>query len=802
MGGRGFESLFYTDCRQGQGLRGGAGFQFQAVSSGAGHEMMGLVQRSALYEAPVSWMRGKRPVEQYPPSLAHVFDGVYATARGVYLGAEAGGVREGNQFTHAIATADPQLYGPVRPAQLWEAPWWSERPADGTETEPVPAEPEPGPCGVDVLRDWVLGTTGGESWLLALTSALDRVHDENPRRVLFVGADAGEIVRWIAAGTLLLPQERALRVGFRVFATSPQYSRHEVLALHPDWAGQLADTERDSGFAVFDLVSGRHSRIEPTECASHWVSRFLRADPYDVIDAVEMAHRFARDGGRPRPGTGDRLAAGVLTCGDPLEHRSEAAVLADWLASAPPESAQDALEPVAEAVMSAGPDAPALRKLAAAVHSGQDELAGQVWYALLRAELDEVVRGVAATGRGTLPQRRWSPPEVERATSLVESVAAGVAPERFDALLRLAAGFGITPRIDRFRDAAARFVSWWADNPDAKASPSRWSCEPQVLDLLRDELAFRLRGPHADQTVAAIRRHWWPLLLPTVSDPFMRLDAVVAGAAVAEGGQSRREAFAAMRAPLQEPDRPGVGDAVWEALFQDTTPSVAEMLEFFSQMPTATVSESLARKAFPVLERSTVNAEYLEVLRKLVEHVRSEPMRELWKQDGALRRWLTAFQRSDGSESAAALAEVSKPVLSARARDLVDALLGVELSRAVNAAVRGGEAVQTVLVDELAAVWNGNAPQERGDRAVALAFLVAWSDKAADSARAGFDKGLASWVGEHRQSDQRRIRMLLRAVDSDHATAWHEWLRELGKNKQRKPSAARRLFDRLRERGE
>ncbi|QUH03378.1 hypothetical protein HUO13_23405 [Saccharopolyspora erythraea] len=800
MGGRGFESLFYTDCRQGQGLRGGAGFQFQAVSSGADHEMMGVVQRSALYEAPVSWMRDKRPVEQYPPSLAHVFDGVYATARGVYLGAEAGGIREGNQFTHAIATADPQLYGPVRPAQLWEAPWWSERPAEGTETEPVAAEPEPGPFGVDALRDWVLGRPGGESWLLALSSALDRVHDENPRRVLFVGADAGEIVRWIAAGTLLLPQERALRVGFRVFATSPQYSRHEVLALHPDWAGQLANTERDGGFAVFDLEAGRHSRVEPTESASHWVPRFLRADPYDVIDAVEMAHSFARDGGRP--GMGDRLAAGVLTCGDPLEHRSEAAVLADWLASAPPESARDALEPVAEAVMSAGPDATALRKLATAVHSGQDELTGQVWYALLRAELDEVVRGAAAAGRGSLPQRRWPQPELERATSLVESVAGGVPPERFDALLRLAAGFGITPRIDRFRDAAAGFVSWWADHPDAELAHSRWTCAPQVLDLLRDELALRLRDNRADQTVAAVRRHWWPLLLPTVSDPFMRLDAVVTGTAVAEGGRSRRDAFAAMRAPLQEPDRPGVGDAVWEALFQDTTPSVAEMLEFLSQMPTATVSESLARKAFPVLEKSAVNADYLEVLRKLIEHVRSDPMRELWKQDGTLRRWLTAFQRSGGAESAAALAEVSKPVLSARARDVVDVMLEVELSRAVNAAVRGGEAVQEVLVGELADVWNGDSSDERKDRAVALAFLVAWSDKAASSARAGFDKALEAWAGEHRQSDQRRIRMLLRAVDSDHATAWHEWLRELGRSKQRKPSAARRLFDRLRERGE
>lgn len=142
MSERGFESLFYTDCRPGQGLRGGAGFQFQAVSPGTSTEMMSLVQRSVLYEVPVGWMRTNRPVADYPPSLAHVCDGVYATARGVYLGAEADGVRGGNQFTHAVSTVDPSSYGAVRPAQLWNGPWWSERPASGTACEPVPADPE------------------------------------------------------------------------------------------------------------------------------------------------------------------------------------------------------------------------------------------------------------------------------------------------------------------------------------------------------------------------------------------------------------------------------------------------------------------------------------------------------------------------------------------------------------------------------------------------------------------------------------------------------------------------------------
>jgi GTPase-associated protein 1, N-terminal domain type 2/GTPase-associated protein 1, middle domain len=327
MTDNGFLSLYYTDCRPGQGLRGGAGFQFQSVSEGVGHDAMTLVARSALYEAPVSWMREHRPVTAYPPSLTHVFDGMYVTARGVYLGAEANGVREGNQFTHAVTTGDPEAYGLIRPAQLWDAPWWSEQPAAGTECDPVPAAPEQGPWGIDAIREWVLGQPDAEDWLIAVSSAFDRVHHPNRRRVLFVGEDANSILGWIAAGTLLLPQSRALRIGFRVFATNPQYSQHDVLGLHPDWAGPLANPDRDGEFVVFNLDSGKHSVVEPTEAAAYWTPRFLHADPFDVVDAVELAHTFAWQrqqredacamAADARPSTADRLASAVVVLDEP-----------------------------------------------------------------------------------------------------------------------------------------------------------------------------------------------------------------------------------------------------------------------------------------------------------------------------------------------------------------------------------------------------------------------------------------------------------------------------------------------------
>ena len=70
MTGR-FDTYIYTNCRADEGLQHRDGFQFQAVSPGADRSAMAIVQRSLLYEASPQWMRERRPVSEYPPSLAH-----------------------------------------------------------------------------------------------------------------------------------------------------------------------------------------------------------------------------------------------------------------------------------------------------------------------------------------------------------------------------------------------------------------------------------------------------------------------------------------------------------------------------------------------------------------------------------------------------------------------------------------------------------------------------------------------------------------------------------------------------------
>jgi len=187
----GFGSLYYTDCRPGEGLLGSGGFQFQATSGDIESDLPDLVKRSALYEPPSVWMHELRPVEHYPRSLAHISHGSrYITAAGHYLGKEAGGIREGNHFTHAIVTHDRGSYGLTRPAQLWGAPWWSGEPAPTTVCDPIPAEPPPGPWHAQAVRDRLREYSDAEDSLVALLSALHALPDPNCTRILIISDDA------------------------------------------------------------------------------------------------------------------------------------------------------------------------------------------------------------------------------------------------------------------------------------------------------------------------------------------------------------------------------------------------------------------------------------------------------------------------------------------------------------------------------------------------------------------------------------------------------------------------------------
>lgn len=556
-----FGALRYTDCRAGEGLLGRDGLQFRAVSPGVSPGVEVTVERHCLYEPPGIWMRENRPVRGYPRSLAHIVDGVYATAGGTYLGTEVKGDRAGNQFTHAIVTEDPGLYGQVRPAQLWGSPVWTARYRGPTTCPPCPADPPPGPLDPETVQRWVAGRPDGENMLVAVLSALTEAKSGG-RRVVFVASRPDPVLSWIAAATLLMPQADALRVGFKVYVNNAEYSAHHAVALHPDWAGPYLGAPDGTAFTVFDLDAGARSPVTRDEAAVYWARRFLTRDCFDVLDAVELSGSLRADAATP-VAAAERFVAAAAVLGEPLDDAAGAAVVA-WLGVGADRLSAASLRTLIGALL-AGPltldQLDVLRRVAAA-NSAEVELSRRILGRAIGVVTGEEVAvpddGAAATA------------------TLERSLAAAPARELPD-LLSLAGRHGLSPDPTAFRASLLRFAAWWADGGRVTPGAHReWPCRDVVIDLLRDALLERL---HAGVGGArAVGDTWWELLLPTVADHRSPLDAALSAAAVRSGDDRTRAAVSdSVLSALAAAPGPDAAAVAWDVLHRDRPPTVAQM---------------------------------------------------------------------------------------------------------------------------------------------------------------------------------------------------------------------------------
>jgi len=519
-----FDTLIYTDCRAGQGLLGTAGLQFQACSSDGARGAMGVVRRSLLYEAPARWMQERRPPEEYPASFAHVFDGYFATATGVYLGREVSGHREGNQLTHSIVTQDATAYGHVRPAQLFRAPFWTAVPAPTTTCPALAPGWQPGPLDATSVQRFVASSTGGVPMLTALLSALHRLGGAGGQRVLFLSRDPEPVLRWLAAATLLVPRDRALRIGFKVFTTNPAYAPQHVLAIHPDWSTNTASVANDLGYAVFDLTAHEWSRVEPTPTAPLWAQLFCAEDPYDVIDAVEVAAASEL----PDPDAAAVACASVL--GYPLSP-AQATAAARWLRNGPSQLIGLYGDRVAGRVLDNHADElarEAVTYLDEAVRRGRlPDRTGEVLTALVKVAVEWAMCSLDVLD-GASPGP--SAPAGEAASRLVTDALATASPRQFEAVLRVAARFGILPDYAELADAVDRFVEEWRDHPDYRWRSGRWPDGAHLEQRLRD----RLNRDLVDEvwTADEVGDAWGPYLDHRPPPPLSGLDEALVMAKV------------------------------------------------------------------------------------------------------------------------------------------------------------------------------------------------------------------------------------------------------------------------------
>lgn len=571
-----FDAAVYTDCVVGQGLDGIAGMQFQARTPGMTADLRAVVKRHLLYEPPEHLMEEARSVAEFPLSLAHVRENdVFATASGLYKGREVKGSRGGNHLTHAIATREPATYGPVRPAQLARAAFWATEPFPTTEADPPPEDWQPGPITPQAAASFVMARPDGPAMLAALVSVLADPRLAGRRRVAIVSEDADAALHWLAAATLLLPQRRALDIGFKVFSMEPAKSTLPVVVVHPRWSTFAASVDHDQGYALFDLTSVRWSRTPVDPEARAWADLFCTADPDAVVEAVDLADA---SGLRGAPARAMSTAATLELVPEPTVMPA----LLGWLRGQGPQEVRETYGALIIQALAAASDVESLRRLAevAALPDYRPQR-NTVLKALLRAEVRDAVTlpdRVLSDGQG-----RWTVPDSLRTAAQQTVVAAlrTARPPVFAAVLTLASARGIQVSLDAVEDAASAFVAGWLDHPGARYQPAEWRTEPSMLVRLEQAISARAAS---GSTAKVLATTWWRILRPApfVADLGSPLDAALLSAAMRDGSEQHRltlvrENFRAAGSRYRAGNAAALRDLAGVLWNEDTRPTLQEL---------------------------------------------------------------------------------------------------------------------------------------------------------------------------------------------------------------------------------
>ena len=368
--------------------------------------------------------------------------------------------------------------------------------------------------------------------LAALLAYLKHDRDVGFRRILFIAEHAEAVMHWLSAATLLIPQQEALRIGFKVFTADPGRSKLPVVAVHPEWARSAATIEDDRGYAVFDLVRHQWTTVSASPEAQHWARLFCEADPYDVSEAVELAAVSGLTGEAAR----DLATAAVL---GRAPSPANAGALTRWLQDGPV-ALREAYGGTLVGALARLRDITLLLRIDNIAEKQFPGRRDEVRLALLRYELNHALQGQPPPRR-TVPLRTVSAAAEAEAARLVTEALRRAREMAFDAVLRVGAQFGVSVPLDTVSEAAAAFVEYWADSPAAGYDPSGWPADPPVYDMLRDELSGRILN--SPSTAAAIADSWWNWLwrwTPDRADITLPLHRALLSAAMANSNFQTR----------------------------------------------------------------------------------------------------------------------------------------------------------------------------------------------------------------------------------------------------------------------
>jgi GTPase-associated protein 1, N-terminal domain type 2/GTPase-associated protein 1, middle domain len=579
MTGAAFDRLLYTDCRAGEGRSGGGGFQVQAQSAGVDVAQTDMAMRWLLYDAPSTWITQRRPVEEFPLGFAHACVAGYGTAQSRYVGTEATGGRQGNHLADCLLTRDPGLYGPTRPAQLWRSQLWRSRAWDTTECPQFDDSPPLGPLTVEAVADWLRGSPARVPVLARVVSLLE---EPGSRRVIITADDPEEAMRWIAAATMLLPIRAALEVSFKVFAPNPLQADHSIVAVPKELNAQEVPGQAGSAF-VLDAEAAISDEADVTERARFWAGLLASAeDPYDVVDAVELAAVLA--GGREGDTADARVAAWAVTAAD--GRPDDPAALARWLSQASPALLREHGAAVTGRVLAADPDADTLRWIdtaAAMGHVAADR--HSVRAMLLTAEIAEVKAGLSPHTE-VLPGIDADESALRDADSELSSAIVLCSDSQVDLLLRLSTRHRVTPQLGPLLERLSDFTIGWLDKPAPEYRPDDWALREAILDLAADELHQRIRNDDAGQVIGTVERVW-RYFADRPGDPADPLYCQFQAAAIRElRNQPRASRLSALVQQAVNGTRPAESmSAIQQALMDWQALSPADALVISSSVP-------------------------------------------------------------------------------------------------------------------------------------------------------------------------------------------------------------------------
>lgn len=290
------EVAVFSDTTAGESVDGVEGFNFRALSSGITADDRRRIREELLHRVHPMWGHDRDELA-HPPTCAHSRrDGRHYLARGHSTGATLSG-RPGNLVTQVVVAKGLAGFGGYHPAQLYGAPDWTldDTPSGDLEPWPAPTSVRPD-FEVEALEAMLREDPWAIRVLARYLTMLEAATNDVPLRLVLIHRDLDVVMRWIAAGSVLMGEETAARLTFRALVDDPSRTEAAVVGVSPEF-----ELEPISGANVIDLERRTATEVQPSTAGLARASAFL-TDRAGSGPAFDLAAQW-------EPAVGAELAA-------------------------------------------------------------------------------------------------------------------------------------------------------------------------------------------------------------------------------------------------------------------------------------------------------------------------------------------------------------------------------------------------------------------------------------------------------------------------------------------------------------